>query len=294
MRRTLGLFVMAAAAILVIAPPAAAQTEEHDEHNALVVLTGGARVASDQSFHDVVVFDGDVTIDGQVHETLVVFNGDLEVSGTVGGDVVVFNGDVAVRSGASVLGDLASTRDPVIEDGAEVAGDVRKPSKDFFRPLEVFAARAIFWLAATASFLLLGFLLLWLAPRGMDAVARTWETSKGSAALWGVILLIGLPVGAVLVMLTLVGIPFGLGTLFALGLLYSIGYVAGAWAIGRSIVSAPTSRWVAFLAGFAIVRLLGLIPIVGGLVSAVVTVIGLGLAAVTVWRARGAAVTAPA
>jgi cytoskeletal protein CcmA (bactofilin family) len=290
----LALCAMAAAAIPVIATAAAAQTEDHDRHDALVVLTGGAHVTADQSFHDVVVFDGDVTMEGEVHETLVVFNGDADVSGTVGGDVVVFNGDVTVRSGASILGDLASTREPVIEEGAEVAGDVRRPSKDFFRPLEVFAARAAFWLAATVSFLLLGVVLLWLAPRGMDAMAKVWESSKGSSALWGVILLIGLPVGAVLVMLTLVGIPFGLGTLFALGLLYSAGYVAGAWALGRSIVHAPASRWAAFLAGFAIVRLVGLIPIIGGIVSTIVTVFGLGLVAVAVWRARKAPVTAPA
>lgn len=294
MRRMLVAFGMAAAVIPMIASAAAAQTEDGDKHNALVVITGGARVASDQSFDDVVVFDGDVTIDGEVNETIVVFNGDAEISGTVGGDVVVFNGDLTVRSGASVLGDVASTRDPVIEEGAEVAGEIRKPSKDFFRPLEVFAARAIFWLAATVSFLLLGFVLLWLAPRGLDAIAAAWETAKGSSALWGLVLLIGLPVGAVLVMLTLVGIPFGLGTLFALGLLYSAGYVAGAWALGRSIVRAPASRWAAFLAGFAIVRLVGLIPIIGGIVSTIVTVFGLGLAAVAVWRARKEAVPAPA
>jgi hypothetical protein len=59
-------------------------------------------------------------------------------------------------------------------------------------------------------------------------------------------------------------------------------------------VRAPASRWAAFLAGFAIVRLLGLIPIVGGIVSTIVTVFGLGLVAVAVWRSRGTAALAPA
>lgn len=292
MRRLLVLpFV--AMAFLALAPAASAQ-EENDRHDVLVVLTGGAHVTADQSFEDVVVFDGDVTMEGEVQGSLVVFHGDLTVSGHVEDDVVVFDGDVTIASGATVDGDVASFTDPVIEEGAEVAGDVRRPNRDFFTPLEAFAARVALWVAATVSFLLLGLLLLWLAPRGMDALFAAWETSKGSSALWGLVLLIGLPVGAVLVMLTVVGLPFGLGTLLALGLLYSIGYVAGSWALGRSIVRAPSSRWVSFFAGFAVVRLLGLIPIVGGLVSAIVTIVGLGLVAVATWRARKGAVPAAA
>ena len=57
-----------------------------------------------------------------------------------------------------------------------------------------------------------------------------------------------------------VAIPLGLFTLLALGLLYTVGYVAGAHAIGRLLVKPPTSRFLAFLAGWGILRVLGLIP----------------------------------
>ena len=56
--------------------------------------------------------------------------------------------------------------------------------------------------------------------------------------LWGLVLLIGLPIVAVLAMVTLVGLPLGLGLLLALGLIYGIGYTAGAWILGRRVVSA--------------------------------------------------------
>lgn len=291
MRRA-AMATLVAAGVILTAPAAQAQDEGRDEHEHLVVLTGGARVDADQSFHDIVVFHGGVLMDGEVHENLVVFHGDLEVSGTVGGDVVAFDGDVTIRSGASVLGDVASTREPVIEQGAEVAGEVRRPTRDFFRPVEVFAARVALWIGATVSLLLLGLLLLALAPRPMDSVAATWATSKGSAALWGFVLLFGLPIGAVLVMLTIVGIPFGVGALLALFLMYSLAYVTAAWALGRSMVKEPSSRYLSFLAGFGILRLVGLIPIVGGIISFIVTAFGLGLLGVTVWRARKAPVAA--
>jgi hypothetical protein len=45
---------------------------------------------------------------------------------------------------------------------------------------------------------------------------------------------------------------------------------------------------VAFLAGWAILRVAALIPILGGLVWFAAVVVGLGALAVAIWRARGA------
>lgn len=289
------LFTAMAATVLLTAPPGAMAGSERDgDHDDLVVITGGATVAEDQSFHDVVVFDGPVSIEGEVRDTLVVFHGDVTVSGTVGEDVVVFDGDTTIASGASVGGDLATLRDPVVEEGAVVEGEQRRPSKDFFTPLEVFAARVAFWVATSVSYLILGLLLLLLVPRAADAIAATWQGSRGSSVLWGLILLVGLPIGAVLTMITIVGLPLGFGILFALGLLYSIGYVAGAWALGRTIVRAPSSRWAAFMAGLAILRGLAFVPVLGWIVGTAATVVGLGLVGVTLWRARRAPAPAAA
>ena len=74
-----------------------------------------------------------------------------------------------------------------------------------------------------------------------------------------------------------IALPLGLFMLLALALLYSIGYVAGAHAIGRLVVKAPTSRFLAFLAGWAILRAIGLVPAVGGLVWVLASIFGLGV-----------------
>jgi hypothetical protein len=56
--------------------------------------------------------------------------------------------------------------------------------------------------------------------------------------------------------------------------------------VGRWILKPPRSVIVAFLVGLAILRLLALIPIVAGIVGFAAAVIGLGAAAVAIWRAR--------
>jgi hypothetical protein len=70
----------------------------------------------------------------------------------------------------------------------------------------------------------------------------------------------------------------------ALGLIYSTGYVVGAWLLGRQLMKPPASRVLAFLAGLAILRALALVPILAGIVGAVATVFGLGALMVAAWR----------
>ena len=104
----------------------------------------------------------------------------------------------------------------------------------------------------------------------------------------------GLPILAVIAIVTLVGIPLGVGLLLALTPIYAVGYVTGAWLLGRLLLKRPTtSRYVAFLAGWGILRVVALIPILGGLGWLVATVFGLGALIVAAWRARRAYPAAP-
>jgi hypothetical protein len=104
----------------------------------------------------------------------------------------------------------------------------------------------------------------------------------------------GLPILAIIALVTLVGIPLGLGLLAALGLIYALGYGATAWIVGRRILGEPTAWVLAFLVGWGILRVLALIPILGGLVWFAAVVFGLGALVVAIWRARTTSRAAPA
>jgi cytoskeletal protein CcmA (bactofilin family) len=283
-RRALLAFAVIAAALLASAPPASAQ--ERDE-NDVVILIGPATVAEGETVETVVVFDGSVRMDG-TSDDVVMFNGPVTITGTVRGNVVSFNGRVTVRSGATVTGDVVSRSAPTIEEGATVRGDVRRGPGELFREPFPFFGYLAAWLAVSVSVLVLGLIFILLAPRAADALDAVGRTAPGPVIGWGLLLAIGLPLVAVLLLVTLVGIPFGVGLLLALALIYSFGYTMAVWLVGRRILAPPRSRLAAFLVGWVILRLLALIPIVGGLIGTVAVVIGLGAIAVAVWRARRA------
>jgi hypothetical protein len=274
------------AGIVVLAAPAAAWAQERAADNEFIVLTGTAEVPEGRTVETVVIFNGPAIIDGTVAREVVAFNGPITVSGTVAGEVVAFNGLVTVRSGAEVGGDVLSRRQPVIEEGATVRGEIRSDFDELWQQPFPFFGYIAAWLAVSVSTLLLGLLVLWLAPGAADAISEAWRTATWPSVGWGLLLLIGLPLLAVLLFVTLVGIPFAVGLGLALFLIFSTGYTMAGIVVGRWVVKPPRSRFVAFLAGWAILRGLALIPFVAGIVGFVAVVIGMGAMAVAIWRAR--------
>src|SRR5215212_9172171 len=270
--------------ILGLAAPAWAQAAQTTE--AFVVLSGRADVPQGQQVGDLVVFHGSATVDGTVDGSLTAFDAPVTISGRVNGDVVVFNGRVELQSGANVTGDVVSQQAPVVASGATIGGTTRRVQTNVNWEGFGWAGRLVWWLAVSVSTLLIGLALLWLIGRGATRIADTGRTRIGPSIGWGLLALFGLPILAILALVTIVGIPLGLGVLAALALIYTLGYSATAWVLGRRILRAGTPWVGAFLLGWGILRVLALIPVVAGLIWFAAVVFGLGALTVTIWRAR--------
>ena len=285
-RRLIRALAAAGVLLLSVAGPASAQDDGSGAgENDQVVLTGQLLIEADRTVDTAVIFNGRATVEGTVREDLFVMNGDTEISGTVNGDVVVFNGDVAVLSGAEIGGDLVTQSTPQVEAGATIRGSQTNIATKFDYDVGAFAGRFVWWLGYTVSVLILGLLLLAFAPHLDEAVVETIRARLGSSIGWGVALFFLLPIAAILLLVTVVGIPLGLFVMLALALIYTIGYAVATHGVGR-LVMRSSSRNVAFLIGLVILRALALIPVVGGLLWLLASVWGLGLLAVAIRAGR--------
>jgi hypothetical protein len=146
--------------------------------------------------------------------------------------------------------------------------------------------RIFLWLAGTVSTFLLGAVLLLVAPRATESIAEAGRSAIGKAIGIGLALVIGLPLLGILLSITLVGLPVGLAVLLALALVYGTGYAAGAIFVGRLMVAPPKNRWWSFLAGWGLLRVLAIVPVLGALVMLTAVVVGLGSIAVAVRRSQ--------
>jgi hypothetical protein len=284
-----------AVAVVLGAGSAAAQSDESGlDRDDQIVLNGRLLVPSDQSVGSAVILNGPARIDGTVRETLFVLNGRVDIAGSVAQDVIVVNGAVVVRSGAHVGGDIVTRTAPTIERGATVDGETRSLATRFDAEGFGVASRLVWWVGYSASTLFLGLLLLLLFPALDGAAVRVWRDRAGEAVGFGAAVFFLLPVAALIFLVTVVGIPLGLFLLFGLALLYTAGYVAGAHVLGRMIVNPPTTRFLAFLVGWGILRVVALVPVLGGFLWLIVSLIGLGVLTTAARRAGSSAAAAPA
>ncbi len=310
----LRLGVLVALALVVgagLVTPAAAQTSGPSRGGRQISINGDVFVARNETINgpvvaidgsarvdgvvndDVYVGSGNVRIDGRVTGNVLVADGDATINGHVGGDVIALRGRVIVHSGAQVSGDVTSRHPPQIASGT-VRGRVRRLNLGSLLRGFLITFLLVFWFAVTISAAILGLLFVWLFSRAADATVaagqRFWP-----ALGWGALVGIIGPILAVLVLVTIVGIPLGLGALSALNVLAPLGYVVASLILGRRMVKGTSTRARigAFFAGFGILRAVALLPGIGVVVWFLASLYGLGALTIAAWRAGHETRTAP-
>jgi cytoskeletal protein CcmA (bactofilin family) len=279
--QAVGATIVAILAVLLGAGSASAATDH-------VVITGGVVVPTGQTAGDVIVLDGTVTIAGHVTGDVVSVAGPVRVSGRVDGDLISVSDRASLGSTARVGGDLRyGDEAPVLARGARVGGKISNEDWADSANGWGWVSALAWWVAVSVSTLIVGVLLVWLAPGALYAAERAVRERLGAAIGWGVLIAIGLPVLAILALVTLVGIPLGVALLLAAIPVFVVAYATGAWIVGRRVLrNRSASPWAALFAGWGILRVLALIPIAGALVGLAATVVGLGALTVALWRAR--------
>jgi cytoskeletal protein CcmA (bactofilin family) len=273
-------------------------------------LTLGGRVATDALLaggsvevqrdaevgRDLLATGGSLRVTGAVGRNAFLSGGTVIIGGRIEGDVTVEADHLTVLSSARVGGRLRyrSNRPAEIQEGSQIAGGVEVMPRRV-RPRSAFRAFpfVLAWRVTEALWLLvIGLVLLIVAPRAVTRVSERIRRGFGYSLLTGFILVIVLPVAAVIVALTFLGIPLAL----LLMLLYGATLIAaqifpaawlGRWLLSRvARVGAEPSPYLAQIVGTVLLVLLIAVPFLGWLVRLVAVLLGVGALWAAIWATR--------
>jgi cytoskeletal protein CcmA (bactofilin family) len=280
------LLFLSLAALVMTPSGASAQDTSLVQPEDQIVLAGTVAIPQGERVGEVVVFSGSVDVDGVVTGDIVILDGPVTVTGQVNGSVIAADGVVRLAASARVGGDVLASEPIRIRPGAKVGGEARGETRfSLEAPLAVLG-KLLGPVAISISVLLTGLVLVWLAPRGADAVADALTAAPLASLGWGILLALAVPVTAVALVVSVLGLPLGLALVLSLGLWWLIGLTWAAWCAGRGLVHAPRGRSVAFVAGWAILAAVGLVPILNAAAWTLAPVLGIGALVVAVWHAR--------
>lgn len=241
---------------------------------------------------DVDVAAGSVSVgpDGVVGGTLVVGAESLLLAGTVRGDVEAGAERVTVTETTVVDGTLRYDADAAYTqaDGATVAGGAVAVANlgggGFLDGLGdgfgdgLGAAGWLFsayWAVAT---FLVGAVTLYAFPRFTGTVAGTVADRPLVSGGVGLLGLVGGPVLALALAVTVVGLPASLLVLMLFGLAVFVGAVLAEYAVGSWLLSLADveNRYAALVVGVVVVAVLAQLPVVGWVLNPVVLLLGFG------------------
>jgi hypothetical protein len=291
MRRIITVAFALAIATLGLVPAALAAEPLTDQGRVLVSVGGDVTLPAGDRADLVVVVNGAATIAGDVR-TLVIVEGSATLEGARAGTVWAIRSDVELGRGTVVSGDVRTLDSPVHMVGnATVQGEVSDIQASLFAIGAVLApAFLLFWLGMGLALIIAGLLLAGLASRQVRMAEQVISREPALTFLVGLLGLVVFPFAAVLMMITIIGAPLGLGVMFGLWpLLAFVGYlVAGIW-IGDWLLArgeAPKTRerpYLAAVIGLVLLGLVGLVPIVS-IVNAIASLFGFGAVLLVAWR----------
>jgi cytoskeletal protein CcmA (bactofilin family) len=301
-----------------------------------LVASGGQVIVAGTVTGDLLAAAGTTTVSGQVDGDARLASGQARIEGRVGEDLLLGVGQATVTSEAQIGGDLVFGAGRVRVDGA-VAGSILGSTGNYARDGSVggservniqqpeaeqeptLADRTVDALRRFVSLLVVGALLLWLAPRvlrGAADAARGRPLASfgiGILGVIGVVLALVLLVLATVLLAVVLGL-LGLGSLTGLtvfgGLLVTAGVVflfvlAVAFAaqatvglaLGRLVLPGLDRSFLgrlgALALGVLVVVLVAAIPLVGGWLEALLVLLGLGALLLLATPGRRRASSAP-
>jgi hypothetical protein len=283
MRRLLIAPAALAAGLMLLAPAALAAEPMAETGRVLVSTRGDVTIPDGEQADLVVVVSGTADIQGVVN-TLVVVDGTANLETARIETVVAVRSHVEVGNQTVVLGELKRLDSTVHQSGdVQIQGGITDLAADFTRFGAVLGpALALLWAGFVLAMVVAALLVAGLATRQVREAGRLISTEPLATGLTGLLGAIVLPIGAVLLIVTLVGAPLGAGVLFGLlPVMGFVGYVVaaiwlGEWILLRAAPGPERARpYLAAVIGVLVLEALVLVPALA-VILVVASLLGFG------------------
>lgn len=254
----------------------------------LTVGAGSVEIIdSAQIAGSLVTGSGNVSIFAPIGKGATIGAGNITVGNKINGNVNAAVGSLTLTPAALIVGDLnyLSEEEAKIQIGAQVNGKTnrtisQKPQIDQTVAANAFKGLGLFFkVIGFISILIIGLLFIKFLPNFSLKTAENLKHKFLLSLLVGFISAIMLPIAALILLVTLIGIPFSIGLIFALIAYLYLAKIFVSIAVGQKITKLAkfkTSNALTFIIGLSAYTVISIVPIIGALVSLAAILSGTG------------------
>ena len=256
-----------------------------------IVAAGNVRVAPSATIGGRAwLAGGDIEIAGRIGRELRAAGGHIVIAGEIGGDAMLVGETIEVGPTAVIKGSLRymSADEAVIDPAAKISGGIVRLRSEPRKTVPTVGVR----LGVTISLAVTGAVLLLLFPAAAPTAAATVGRAPWRSLGLGLAVLAATPLLVLFLFVTLLGAWLGLLLLALYLVALLLGYLAGVlwvaeWSLGKAWrAQRVTTGWriLAFVVALIALAIIGLVPVLGGLMALGLLLAGLGAVSLSVWR----------
>jgi len=288
------ILVIAAAMLIVmlsLAPAVLAADPTQKTGRVLFSTQGDVTIPAGDRADLVVVIDGTATIAGEV-DTVVAIDGTADLTGARVKSVIAVRSTVNLAEGTVVTGDVMQL-DSIVQQAADarILGQVQDMQAWLIGLGAVLApALILVWIGFALATIVAGLLLAGIAGRQVRTAGASISHEPGTTLVSGILGLVVLPIVAILLIVTVIGAPLGVGILIGFWPLVAfIGYLVagiwiGDWLLHRMQPTVIRERpFLAAVIGLLVLQTLGLVPVLAVL-AMIASLFGFGAVLLLAWR----------
>lgn len=292
MKRISGWFLLLAL-LFPIATPSPALAQDPHPGGVLFQTQGDVDVPLGAGHRLVLVARGNLTVEGKVG-TVILIDGEAEFTGAEVDEAIIVNGVLRLRDGSTVRTRVQLIDSEIDTDASsQVLVGVQEGART--QMLRGFWAFGTLVAIGYAIAMILGSMIAaGVAPHGVRVAGQAIADEPMKVVLWGLGAWVLLPLGAMALIPTIIGLPIGIGMfVFVLPTLAFLGYLIVAIRLGdflmgriRKGVEQPRPYRAAVI-GTVLLLALGILPGVGGMIPMLAGAVGTGAVLLTLARGVG-------
>lgn len=237
-----------------------------------------------------------VTITGNIGRKVRIVADEIIMEGTIGSDVELSASKIVIKDGATITGTLKYNEDAhtEISDQATVAKlETYAVTKE--ESIGAIIKNYIFdFLTSYANLLVVALVLIYFAPKLFENLKL--NHSKPSVENYfklfakGVLFLFGIPFIIIMLLTTYIGTSLGIILIPIYLILAYISIILTGYVVGELIwtrlFKKESNNYIAILIGVAVIKLLELVPFLGGIISMLSLFVGIGMVVELVFRKK--------
>ena len=232
---------------------------------------------------DVIAFCGELKVSGKVGKGIKGSVGSLVISGIIDGDVNVKADEISIMPDAKINGNLfyKSKKEAKIEKGAQITGETKWTKMVPKEKKGLTGGKLIVQFLFLCASIVTGLFMLLVAKKEVKAVKEAVFKDFLKNLGLGFVFVICIPVAAVILLFTVIGIPISIIVIFAYLVLFYIAKVFFGLALGEKVLQlfkttgTPAPVW-SLIVGLLILYILFLIPYIHWIFYLLALFVGFG------------------